>query len=217
MSLTFYYLSGSPFSWKVWLALEHMQIAYDQRLLSADAGDLKKPEYLGVNPRGKVPAIVDHGLTLWESSAIIEYLADAYPQSGRRLWPADVNQRATARRLAAEADGYVYPAVRKLVVELLMRRDGQLDLSVIAESKAALAMELNGLEQQLSRPFLAGDEPSVADFALYPLTAILMRVHAKAPAHELASLIGDNVRAWRDHMEQLPYFAKTIPPHWRTA
>jgi len=45
MSLTFYYLSGSPFSWKVWLTLEHMQIPYAQRILSADAGDLKGAEF----------------------------------------------------------------------------------------------------------------------------------------------------------------------------
>ena len=74
MPLTFYYLSGSPFSWKVWLALEHLQIPYEQKILSVDAGDLKSPEFLSISPRGKVPAIVDSGITLWESAAIIEYL-----------------------------------------------------------------------------------------------------------------------------------------------
>ena len=217
MSLTFYYLSGSPFSWKVWLALEHLQIPYEQKILSVDAGDLKSPEFLRVNPRGKVPAIVDRGLTLWESAAIVEYLADVSAQSGRHLWPTDINQRATARRIAAEADGYVYPAVRKLVVELLMRRDGQPDLTAIAESKAALAKEFDRLERQLTQTFLAGDEPSAADFALYPLTAILLRVDAKAPAYELASVLSDNIRAWRGRVEQLPYFGKTIPPHWRAS
>ncbi len=215
MSLTFYYLSGSPFSWKVWLALEHLQIPYEQKILSVDAGDLKSPELLHVNPRGKVPAIIDRGFALWESAAIVEYLAEAYPQSGQRLWPAAINQRATARRIAAEADGYVYPAVRKLVVELLMRREGQPDLGVIAESKAALAAEFNRLEQQLTQLYLAGDELSAADFTLYPLTAILLRVDAKAPAYELAKVIGQNVRSWRSRVEQLPYFSKTIPPHWR--
>lgn len=217
MSLTFYYLSGSPFSWKVWLALEHLQISYDQKILSVDAGDLKSPEFLRVNPRGKVPAIVDRGFTLSESAAIVEYLAEAYPQSGQCLWPAAIDQRATARRIATEADAYVYPAVRKLVVELLMRREGQPDPGVIAESKAVLAVEFNRLEQQLTQPYLTSDQPSAADFALYPLTAILMRVHAKAPAYDLASALGENIRAWRGRVERLSYFSKTIPPHWRTA
>ncbi|MEQ1718330.1 MAG: glutathione S-transferase family protein [Hyphomicrobium sp.] len=196
MSPTFYYLSGSPFSWKVWLALEHMQVPYELRILSADAGELKSAEFLSVNPRGKVPAIVDGKLVLWESAAIIEYLAEAYAQTGRTLWPAETGQRAIARRIAAEADGYVYPAVRKLVVELLMRRDGEPDVAAIAESKAVLAKEFDRLEQQLQQKFLAGDEPSAADFALYPLTAILLRVEAKAPAYELANVIGQNVRSW---------------------
>ena len=215
MSLTFYYLSGSPFSWKVWLALEHLQIPYGQKILSVDAGDLTSSEFVAINPRGKVPAIMDRGFTLWESAAIIEYLAEAYSPSGPHLWPADLTERATARRIAAEVDGYVYPLVRKLVVELLMRREGQPDLSVIAESKAVLTVEFNRLEQQLTRSYLAGDEPSAADFTLYPLTAILMRVHAKAPAYDLASVLGDKIRAWRGRVEQLPYFGKTIPPHWK--
>lgn len=217
MSLTFYYLSGSPFSWKVWLALEHLQIPYEQKILSVDAGDLKSPEFLHINPRGKVPAIVDNGITLWESAAIIEYLTEAYAHSGRSLWPVEIGQRAMARRIVAESDGYIYPAVRKLVVELLMRRDGKPDAAAISGSRAALAKEFDRLEQQLQQKFLAGDEPSAADFALYPLTAILLRVDAKAPAYELANVFGENIQAWRGRVEQLLYFAKTIPPHWSAA
>src|SRR5262245_47841317 len=74
MALTFYYGSGSPFAWKVWLTLEHKAIPYDFKLLSFDRGDTKKPEYLAVNPRGQVPTIVDDGFALWESTAITEYL-----------------------------------------------------------------------------------------------------------------------------------------------
>ena len=61
MSLTFYYGSGSPFAWKVWLALEHKAVPYEFRLLSFDRGDTKAPEFLSVNPRGRVPTIVDEG------------------------------------------------------------------------------------------------------------------------------------------------------------
>jgi hypothetical protein len=50
VSLTFYYLSGSPFSWRVWLALEHKAAPYELRLLRADTGDLKSETYLRLNP-----------------------------------------------------------------------------------------------------------------------------------------------------------------------
>ena len=66
LAITFYYLSGSPFSWKVWLSLERKQVPYDLRVLSADAGDLKERDFLAINPRGKVPAIVDDGFSLYE-------------------------------------------------------------------------------------------------------------------------------------------------------
>lgn len=217
MSMTFYYLSGSPFSWKVWLALEHLAVPYEQRVLSVDAGDLMSPGFLAINPRGKVPAIVDGDVTLWESAAIIEYLAETYSRPGRKLWPDDGQIRAMARRLAAEVDSYIYPPVRKLVVELLMRRDLPPDLAAIAECKSALSAEFARIERDLTRGFLCDDAPSAADFALYPLTAILMRLHAKAPAHNLGSAMGLNVQTWRSRVESLPYFAKTIPPHWRTS
>src|SRR6185436_350541 len=66
MALTFYYGSGSPYAWRVWLALEHKGIAYELMTLSFSAGDLKKPEYLKVNPRHKVPAITDGELALYD-------------------------------------------------------------------------------------------------------------------------------------------------------
>lgn len=226
MPLTFYALSGSPFSWKVWLALEHLAVPYDLHVLSADAGDLKSPAFLALNPRGKVPVIVDDDFTLPESSAIIEYLEEVYGQPGRSLWPSDPRARAIAHRFAAEADGYIYPAVRRLVmlkarlrhdVELVMRRNGAPDPSVIDESKTSLAAEFERLEGLVSSDLLAGAAPSAADYTLYPLTAILMRIDAKAPGHDLARAIGENVRSWRTRVEGLSYFVRTLPPHWRTA
>lgn len=199
MSLTFYCLSGSPFSWKVWLALEHVRAAYDLRVLSADAGEHKAAAYLAINPRGKVPALVHDGFALWESGPIVEYLAEHFPNG--RLWPEDTRARA---------------AVRRLVVELIMRKDGAPDPAALAESKVALADELARIETQMSGAFLCGDAVCAADFALYPLTAILLRVAARAPQLDLAELIGPKVRDWRARVEALSYFVTTIPPHWRT-
>ena len=69
--ITFYYGSGSPPAWRVWLALEHKKIAYDFKLMSFSAGDLKTPDYLAKNPRGQVPLIIDGDFALWESNAIV--------------------------------------------------------------------------------------------------------------------------------------------------
>ncbi|MFA6984657.1 MAG: glutathione S-transferase family protein [Arenimonas sp.] len=215
MAMTFYYLSGSPFSWKVWLALERKQLAYDLRILSSDAGDLKTAEFVAINPRGKVPAIVDDGFVLYESAAIIEYLQDNYPQSGQPLWPHAVRARALARRIAGEADSYIYPSVRKLVLELIARREGQPDAAIIEEAKAALVGEFALLERSLLGPFVTGSDPSAADFAHYPLAAIIRRIEARQPHYEVGDVLPDGIRKWMEQIGMLPYFAKTTPPHWR--
>ena len=97
LALTFYYGAGSPYAWRVWFALEHKAIPYDRKVLSFADGDLKKPEFVAVNPRGKVPAIVDGDMHLYESAAIVEYLEDVHPDSGNRLFPGAVRDRALVR------------------------------------------------------------------------------------------------------------------------
>ena len=110
MALTFYYGSGSPFAWRVWLALEYKQLSYEHRLMSFSAGDLKKPEFAAVNPRYKVPAIVDDGFALYESQAIVEYLEERYP-APPSLFPGDLRNRALVRRIVQEADQYLIVAL----------------------------------------------------------------------------------------------------------
>ena len=111
MAVTFYYGSGSPYAWKVWLALEHKTIPYELKLLSFDRGDTKAPAFRALNPRGTVPTITDGKVTLWESNAIVEYLEERYRE--KPLLPTDLAARATIRRIAAEADNYLAPAVGK--------------------------------------------------------------------------------------------------------
>jgi glutathione S-transferase len=217
MALTFYYLSGSPFSWKVWLALEHKGLPYDLKVLSVDAGDLKAPAFLDLNPRGKVPVIIDDGFVLSESSAIIEYLEDRYAQSGSPLWPRDDQARARARRIAFEGDSYIYPHVRRLVVELFMRKDGAPGQRAVDEAKAMLQRELATLDAGISAPFLAGPEASAADYAVYPFLAVLKRVAARNPELGLAELIPPKTAQWMQRVEGLRFFTDTTPPHWRAA
>ncbi|MEQ1517941.1 MAG: glutathione S-transferase family protein, partial [Usitatibacteraceae bacterium] len=100
--IKFYFGSGSPYAWKVWLALEHKKLPYEAKRMTFDGGELKLPEFTAINPRQKVPALVDNGFAMYESSAMLEYLEDQYPNSGEPLWPKDAKARAVARRRAAE-------------------------------------------------------------------------------------------------------------------
>jgi len=59
MAITVYWISGSPFAWRVLLALEFKRLPYESRLLSVQKGDLASPDYLSINPRGKVCKAVE--------------------------------------------------------------------------------------------------------------------------------------------------------------
>lgn len=212
MAITFYYGSGSPFAWKVWLVLEHKQLSYEFKLMSLQSGELKKPDYLSINPRGKVPVLIDDGYTIWESSVIVEYLEERYPE--HRVLPDNPRDRALARRLAAEVDQYLYPVLRRLFDQTLFRPDGIGDSAQIAVALTDLRRELTYFEDALHADYFVGSL-SVADFTLYPLLALVQRLHDRQPHHGVRSLIGPKLAAFIQRFQQLPYLAKTTPPHWK--
>ncbi len=216
MGITFYCGSGSPYAWRVWLALEHKQLPYALKILSFSSGDLKTPEFITLNPRGKVPVVTDNGFALYESAAIVEYLEDRYPNSGSGLFPLDIAQRARARRLVREGDQYLATAMEKLVEEILFKPREQWDSRAIDAGKTELVAEFNRFEAYAPRDgFLVG-AASAADFTVYPLIALALRIEdKKKPDLGIRSALGPNLSAWFARVEKLPYFAKTIPPHWQ--
>jgi glutathione S-transferase len=214
LALTFYYGSGSPYAWRVWLALEHKSIPYERKVLSFAEGDLKKPEYLAINPRGKVPAIVDGDLQLYESAAIVEYLDDAYPDYGKRLFPGSVRDRALVRRLVCEAENYFVPAMNRLVQRVLFTKPEEWDAARIAAARDEVAAELERWAQSLHGDYLAGPL-SAADFTLYPLIALALRCEKKQPDSALRERMPARIGAWMQGVEILPFFPKTWPAHWR--
>ncbi|MEZ5751720.1 MAG: glutathione S-transferase N-terminal domain-containing protein [Paracoccaceae bacterium] len=72
------YLWGTPNGYKVAIALEEMGLDYQINWVNIGAGEQHKPDYLKISPNGKIPAIVDHdtGISLMESGAILQYLAE---------------------------------------------------------------------------------------------------------------------------------------------
>ncbi|MGH8751597.1 MAG: glutathione S-transferase family protein [Burkholderiales bacterium] len=213
--MKFYYGSGSPYAWRVWLALEYKQLPYELNTVSFSAGDTLKPEYLKLNPRHKVPVLVDGDFALYESSAIVEYLEDKYPQSGGgALFPSEPKQRARARRLILEADNYLRTAVDPMLRQIFFKPEAEWDMPVIARSREEFLSELGHFENEVQGDFLAG-KLSAADFALYPLLALAQRLEKKKPDLSLRAALGPRLSAWMKRIEALPYFQKTWPPHWK--
>jgi glutathione S-transferase len=214
MALTFYWGSGSPPSWRVMLALEHKGVPYESKLLSFSDGDLKKPEYLAINPRSKVPAIVDDGFALYESVAILEYLDQRYPDLGSLLYPRNVRAAANVRRLIQEVDHYVAPAATRVTRQVFSKRPEDRDPNEIADARATLIGELARFEGAMTSDFLGG-VLSAADFSLYPLLAGQRRVAQREPAYSIMGDVGPKLSGWMKRIESLPFYDKTYPPHWR--
>ena len=214
MALTFYYGAGSPYTWRVWLALEHKSIPHERRVLSFAEGDLKKPEFLAINPRGKVPAIVDGDLRLYESAAIVEYLEDAYPDYGKRLFPGAAVDRALVRRQICEADNYFAPAMNRLVRLVLFTKPEEWNGERIAAARDELAAELARWRGEIRGEYLAGPV-SAADYTLYPMVALGLRCEKKKPDLGLRAAIPERINAWMQGVEMLPFFPRTWPAHWK--
>jgi glutathione S-transferase len=212
MPLTFYYASGSPYAWRVWLALEHKHLEYDLKTMSFAAGDLRTPEFLAINPRHRVPALVDDDFSLYESAAIVEYLDEKYP--GPMLFPGDAQHRAIVRRLVREAEEYFADAMDELLHEILFKPREKWSTDRIQRGRQRLADELAVWEGLVRGEFVAGPA-SAADYTLYPMVALTLRCDKKKPDLAVASLVGPRLSAWMERVEALPYFRKTWPPHWK--
>jgi glutathione S-transferase len=89
----------SSWSLRPWIAMKVAGIPFEEQVISLDAADFKERVHK-ISAAGKVPALADGETQVWESLAILEYLAEKFPQA--RLWPAEAGARAHARATAAE-------------------------------------------------------------------------------------------------------------------
>jgi glutathione S-transferase len=90
----------SSWSMRPWIALKAAGVAFDEVVIPLYTGDADKQRILKYSPAGKVPILVDGAVTIWDSLAIIEYLAEKFPDKG--FWPKDTGARAHARSVSAE-------------------------------------------------------------------------------------------------------------------
>jgi glutathione S-transferase len=108
----------SSWSLRPWLALKVAGIAFDETLISLDAADFKS-RLLALSGAGKVPVLVDGDVRIWESLAILEYLAEKFPAVA--LWPRAPAARAHARAIASEMHAGFQPLRRQLPMNVRRR------------------------------------------------------------------------------------------------
>jgi glutathione S-transferase len=101
----------SSWSFRPWLAMKVAGIEFAETLISLEAADFKS-RLMAISGAGKVPVLLDGDARVWESLAILEYLAEKFPAAG--LWPRDRTARAHARAVASEMHGGFQPLRRQL-------------------------------------------------------------------------------------------------------
>lgn len=173
-------------------------------------GGNRTPEYLKLNPNGKVPVLVDGDVVIWESRAINAYLASRFPEKG--LYPADLRQRAIVDQWSYWQAIHLGPAMQKVAFERVMKAAfgrGDPDEAVIAAEMKNVDQFLDVLEVGLGhgKDWIAGTL-SIADFAL--ATTFSNRVRAG-----ISLDTRPKVAAWIARMEQRESWKKAvgeIPP-----
>jgi glutathione S-transferase len=200
------------------LALEVKGLDYRRRRLDNSKGDQKSPEFLAVNPRGKVPVLIDGDITVCETLAILAYLDAAHPDPP--LFGREAGETARIWQIICECDGNLRDPVGAMS-RPLFRGKAQEFAQQISDAATLVLNELGLLEARLSSsPWLAGETVSAADLVVFPVLMQLLRAAARddaAPLDLAIHPIGDyfpNLEAWRRRMETLPGYDNAYPPHW---
>jgi glutathione S-transferase len=158
-------------------------------------------EYLAKNPNALIPTIEDGHVTLWESNAILRYLAGAY--GGERWWPADARLRAIGDRWMDWQFGYA-DAQRNAFVNLVRKPADQRDPAAIERSVAESARHMAILDRYLGEtPWLSGEAMGIGDIPMgvYAYTWFTLPIDRPAFA---------NVEAWYDRISARPGFAEQV-------
>lgn len=226
MTLTMHIISGSPCGWRAQLGLVFKGLDYEVRHLNGSKREHKSPEFLSINPRGKVPVLETDGLILRDSIAILGWLDGAYPE--RPLFGATADESATIWQIVMECCEYLQDATNGVVFPVF-GGDGSAPVSGSKEAKKlraaadVLNAECQFLETTLdNKTFLGGAQVSAADAVAYPEIGRIQRAIATKPM-TMAALGYDQfdtryprIANWQARVAELPGVGETVPIHWRS-
>jgi glutathione S-transferase len=201
-----YYHPNSPNCTDVLATANHLGIQLDLQLVDLLKGAQKDPAYLKLNPNGRVPTLVDGDFILWESNAIMQYIAST--KQGNALWPADDKTRADIARWQFWQASQWSKATGMLVWENMIKKFlnlGGPDPAKIKEGEELFHVSAAVLDGHLKdRPYLVGDELTLADFSVAAM--LIYARPARLPLEKYA-----NLRTWYGRLEKLDAWKKALP------
>jgi glutathione S-transferase len=176
--------------YKVRLLLSMLDLAYERVPTDTTAGATQTPEFLRLNPRGQIPVLSDGETVIWDSMAILVYLARRY---GDERWlPSDALGEARVMQWLAVSENELLYGLARARVTLLFNRPFDLE-----QCHRDARSGLEAMEQQLGdHEWLAAEHPTIADLACYPYVAL-------AEVGRFSLQPYPAVRAWLAHVEGL--------------
>ncbi len=201
-ALTLYGRGSSDNVQKVLWTLGEIGLDFEHVELGGAHGGLDDPSFRALNPHGRVPTLRDGEVVVWESMAIVRYLAARY--AAGTLWPEDPGARAVADQWMTWCQAAPYAAGNKLFWLTVRTPAADQDKAAIAQTLAVLTSRLRLVETRLeSCRYLAGDHLTMADI---PLGAILFR-YFKLPIKR-ARL--PNIARWYEDLAQREAYRRAV-------
>ncbi len=187
----------SSWSFRPWIGIKAAGVAFDEEVISLNAPDFK-PRVSKLSGTGKVPVLLDGDARVWESLAILEYVAEKFPVAG--LWPSDPHARAHARTIATEMHGGFLP-LRRLCPMNMWRPVKKIALTgEVAANVARIDAMWTDCRMRFGRggPFLFGTF-GAADAMYAPVVSRF---------HTYAVEVGDQARDYMQAVMALPAWAE---------
>ena len=200
-----YYFPPSPNTRKVHAVAIHLQLPIDLRLVDLQKGEQHHPEFVQLNPTGRTPVLQDGDFILWESTAIMQYLASQVPNS---LWSEDPKIRADIMRWQSWQLAHWYSVCQPLQFENFVKallQLGEPDPQVVQQACDRFHKEASVLNNHLAnREYLVNNTLTLADF--YVASDLTYAIPARFPLENY-----HHIQAWYARIEQLPAWQQTAP------
>ena len=182
--------------------IEELGLAYTRADIGGAFGGNTSPEYLAKNPNGRVPVLEDGDFVLWESNAIVRYLAAKH--SAGKLWPTDPRQRADADRWMDWQQTVAAPAITPVFWQLIRTPADKRDLAAIEKSKADSVAAFGMLDAALKgRAYVAGDQFTMGDIPVGCAVHRWLNLPIERPKLP-------NLEAWHGRVTARPAAAKVL-------
>lgn len=199
-----YYFPPSPNTSKVHAVALHLQLPLELQYVDIVQGESQTPAFLKLNPTGRTPVLQDGDFILWESTAIMQYLASQVPNS---LWPDDLQSRMDILRWQSWQLAHWYQACQTLAYENFVKgllQQGEPDPQLVYHATQRFHQEAIALNHHLAeREYLVGQTLTLADFSV--AGDLIYAASGQFPLKDYP-----HIQSWYARIEQLPAWQHTL-------